>query len=400
MARRVVFGVVVFLLCVAASKKEATQALLAAAAEGEGDAIVAALAAGADPDARDANKSPALVLAASQTMFGREQKVMEAFVKAKANVNIADKDGMTPLMAACATDRWAIIEALLAAGAKTEAKDKDGWTAVHYATSNGKWASLDKLIAAKANVNAVDGDKYSAVMMAIGGGRGGMAEKLMKAGATFPTAWPDGASSLIHATGGRDLAAVRIALANNPKIDEPAPDDGFTPLAIASWNDDPQIVMELLRAGADPAIKNKEGKIALELATSQKNAEVIALLGGTWEKPRPKGGKTISIPCPTLGGTIESNLAVDGKMLVFTTTFPHPLSYYFGGGNMNRADSAKKSTYEGSFAPAYYLDTDSNAKTGRKAEMFEKEAQGADYTVGYDQYGTSVLLSYTNSKGE
>ena len=127
---------------------------------------------------------------------------------------------------------------------------------------------------------------------------------------------------------------------------------------------------------------------------------MIALLGGTWEKPRPKGGKTISIPCPALGGTVESNLAVDGKMLVFTTTFPHPLSYYFGGGNMNRAKSAKKFTYEGSFTPAYYLDTDSNAKTGRKGEMFEKEAQGADYTVEYDQYGTSVLLRYTNAKGE
>jgi hypothetical protein len=97
---------------------------------------------------------------------------------------------------------------------------------------------------------------------------------------------------------------------------------------------------------------------------------------------------------------VEANFALDGKALVVTTTYPHPLSWYFGGGNMNRADSAKKFTYEGSFQPAYYLDTDSNAKTGRKAEMFEKEAQGADYTVDYDQYGTSVNLDYVNAKGE
>jgi hypothetical protein len=402
MARRVLLCLLVVLLCAAATKKQATEQLLAAAAEGKGDAILAALAAGADPDARggDKDKTPVLVTVSSKALFGREKRVIAAFVKAKANLNAADAGGTTPLMAAVATDRSEIIDALIAAGAKIEAKDTDGWTAVHYAVTNGKWSALDKLIAAKADVNAVANDKYSAMMMAIGAGRGGIAEKLMKAGAKFPASWPDDESTLVHAVVGHDLQAVRIALANSPKIDEPAPDDGFTPLAIAAWNNDAQIVMELLRAGADPSIKDKKGKTALDQATSQKNTEIVALLGGKWDKPRPNGGKTISIPCPALGGTVESNLALDGKALVFTTTYPHPLAYYFGGGNVNRADSAKKYTYEGRFAPAYYLDTDSNLKTGRKAEMFEKEGEGADYSVEYSEYGTSVTLTYVNSKGE
>ncbi len=400
MARRVLSCLVIVLLCVAASKKDATRQLLAAAAEGEGDRIIAALEAGADPNALDEKKTPALVTASAQSMFGREKGVIAAFVKAKAKLEAADSDGATALMAATATNRGDIIDALIAAGAKIEAKDNDGWTAVHYAVTNGQWSALDKLIAAKANVNVVANDKYSAVMMAIGAGRGGIAEKLLKADATYPTAWPDKASTLIHAVGGRDLNAVRIALAHEPKIDEADPDDGFTALAIAAWNDDPQIVMELLRAGANPSIKDKKGKTALDNAVAQSNTEVIALLGGKWTKPRAAGGHTISIPCPGLGGKVESNLAVDGQALVFTTTFPHPLSYYFGGGHMNRADSAKLYTYDGGFAPAYYLDTDSNAKTGRKAGMLEKEAAGADYTVDYDEYGTSVTLRYVNAKGE
>ncbi len=400
MIRRVLFCLFIAVLGIAASKNEATKRLLAAAADGQGDAIIAALAAGADPNARSENKTPALVTVSTKALFGREKRVIAAFVKAKANLDAADPDGATPLMVAAATDRGEILESLIAAGAKLEAKDKDGWTAVHYAVANGNWMALDKLIAAKANVNVVAKDKYSALMMAIGSGRGGIAEKLMKAGAKWPASWPDGASGLVHATAGRDLRAVRIALANNPAIDEPSPDDGFTPLAIASWNGDAQIVMDLLRAGADPSIKDKKGKTALEHATSQEQTEIVALLGGKWDRPHPKGGRTISIPCPPLGGTVESNLAVDGKALVFSTTYPHPLSYYFGGGNMNRAATAKKFTYEGSFTAAYYLDTDSNAKTGRKAEMFEKEAEGADYTVEYDQYGTSVMLRYLNSKGE
>jgi ankyrin repeat protein len=400
MIRRVVFCLLAVVLGIAATKNEATSRLLAAAADGDGDKIIAALAAGADPNARSDTKTPALFTVSTKALFGREKQVIAAFVKAKADVNAADEDGDTPLMAAAATDRGEILELLIAAGAKIEAKDKDGWTAVHYAVTNGNGSVLDKLIAAKANVNAVAKDKYSALMMALASGRGGIAEKLMKAGAKYPTSWPDGLSGVIHATAGRDLAAVRIALANNPKIDDRAPDDGFTALALASWNGDAQIVMELLRAGADPSIKDKEGKTPLDQATHQQEPEIVALLGGTWDKPHPKGGKTISIPCQSLGGTVESNLAVEGKALVFTTTFPHPVSYYLGGGNMNRAETAKKFTYDGSFAPAYYLDTDSNAKTGRKAEMFEKEAEGAEYTVEYSQYGTSVMLHYTNSKGE
>jgi ankyrin repeat protein len=400
MARRVISCVVIFLICTAATKKDANEALLAAAAAGDGDKIIAALEAGANPNARNEKKMPALVLASMQSMFGRETKVMAAFIKAKADLNIADADGATPLMGAVANDRGDIIEALIAGGAKLEAKDSDGWTAIHYAVMNGNWSALNKLIAANANVNAVANDKYSAVMMAIGSGRGSIAEKLLKADAKFPTSWPDNASTLIHAVSGRDLEAVRIALAHDPKIDEPDPDDGSTPLAIAAWNDDAQIVMELLRAGANASIKDKKGNTPLDDAISQKNPEVAALLGGKWNKPHPEGGHTISIPCPGLGGTVESNLAVDGKTLVFTTTFPHPMSYYLGGGNMNRAESAKKFTYEGSFTPAYYLDTDSNVKTGRKADMLEKEAAGADYTVDYDQYGTTVVLHYLNSKGE
>lgn len=400
MHRRVLFSLLSLLLFVAATKNDATKRLLAAADDRDADGIVAALAAGADPNALSDNKTPALVTVASQTFFGHEKEVVAAFLKAKANLNVADADGATPLMAAAATDHGDTLEALIAAGAKLEAKDSDGWTAVHYAVMNSNWSVLDKLIAAKANVNAVANDKYSALMMALGSGRGSIAEKLMKAGAKWPASWPDGASTLLHATSGRDLQAVRIALANSPKLDDVTPDDGSTALSIAAWNGDAQIVMELLRAGANPAIKDKKGNTPLDDATSQKNTEIVALLGGKWDKPRPNGGKTISVPCPALGGTVESNFAVDGKALVFTTTFPHPLTYYLGGGNTNRAESAKKFTYEGSFTPAYYLDTDSNPKSGRKAEMFEKEAAGAEYSVEYSQYGTTVVLHYLTAKGE
>ncbi len=383
----------------APSKKDATAELLAATADGKGDRIIAALAAGADPNARNEQKTPALLTITSNTVWGDEKAVIAAFVKAKANLNITNSDGTTPLMAAAAKDRPNMIEPLIAGGAKVEATDTDGWTAIHYAANNGNWRSIEKLIAAKANLNAAAKDGWTAMMMALDGGKGGIAEKLVKAEAKMPTAWPDGASSLIHAVSGRDLGAVRIVLASNPKIDEAA-EDGFTPLSIAAYDGDAQIVMELLRAGANPSIKDKKGKTALDLATEREYFEVAALLGGPWKKPKPKGGKTISVPCPALGGAVETNFGIDGKALVVTTTYPHPMSYYFGGGHMNRAETAKKFTYEGGFAPGYYLDTDSNPKTGRKTSFLEKDAGGSEYSIDYSEYGTSVTLNYLNSKGE
>lgn len=366
MLRRVLFCLFTLLVCSAATNSAATKRLLEAVEGAHADAIVSALAEGADPNALTENKTPALVAVVTKSIWGHEQEVIAAFVKAKADLNAADADGATALMAAAATDADVILEALLAAGAKVDARDHDGWTAVHYATVNGNWQSLNKLIAAKANLDIAASDQYTALMMAIGSGRGNMAEKLINAGAKFPTAWPGGSSTLLHATSGRDLESVRIALAHNPKLNEPYAKDGSTPLIIAAWNGDAQIVMELLRAGADPSIKDKEGKTALDNAVEAKEPEIAALLGGKWDKPQPNGGKTISIPCEALGGTVESNIAVDGKALVLMTTFPHPVTYYLGG--------------DKSFTPTYSFDN--------------------SYSVFYDQYGTTVVLHYTNSKGE
>ncbi|MEO8035976.1 MAG: ankyrin repeat domain-containing protein, partial [Acidobacteriota bacterium] len=279
-----------------------------------------------------------------------------------------------------------------------DALDNDGWTALHYAASAGRTSAVKELIDAKTDVNLVAKDGWTPMMMALVSGRGGVVENLLKGGAKIPAKSPTGLSALYLAARGRDLSAVRQMLAAGQPLDG-RDEDEWTSLELASFYGDGQIVMELLRAGADASLKDKEGKTALDRAKENQDAELVGVLGGSWSKPKQSGGITINIPCPALGGTIETNLRVDGTALVVTTAFPRPLVYYFGGGNMNRAESAKKFTYEGSFVPAYYLDTDSNPKTGLKETMFDKEAIGSEYAIDYSQYGTSVTLTYKDSKG-
>jgi len=205
-------------------------------------------------------------------------------------------------------------------------------------------------------------------------------------------------TAILIATYGRDLQCVRQVLESGAPVTG-LDEDGWPAVEVAAFNGDGQIVMELLRAGADATIKDKEGKNALDRAKQNEHTEIAALLGAPWDVPKPKGGQTVVIPCPALGGKVNAHFVTDGPALVVTTMFPKPLTYYLGGGNTNRAKSAKTYTYEGSFAPAYYLDVDSNAKTGTKDQLF-KEANGAEYDIDYSQYGTSVTLTYHNSSGE
>jgi hypothetical protein len=257
---------------------------------------------------------------------------------------------------------------------------------------------VHELIEAGADMSIGDKDGWTPMMVALSTGRGSVVETLIKAGAKMPAQSPSGLSAVMLAARGRDLSAVRQVLALGLPLDG-RDDDQWTPLELSTYYGDGQIVMELLRAGADPSLKDKEGKTALDRATENKDVELAAVLGGPWNRPKLGSGTSVSIPCSALGGAVSANFAVDGDNLVVTTAFPRPLVYYLGGGNTNRAESAKKMTYEGSFVPAYYFDTDSNAKTGLKETPFDKEAIGSEYAIGYSQYGTTVTLEYKDSKG-
>ena len=402
MTRRVLALTLCFVILGATAAYAQTQAewtarLLAAAAEGDEDEILAAVAAGADVNARDAEKSTPLMLLSPHMLFGKERRIVEAMVKANVKIDAVNVDGTTALMWAASSGREGMVRLLLENGAKVDASDNDGWTALTYAASAGHWNAVKELIEAKANVNHKTKKGWTPLGMALFNGRGSAAENLIKAGATLPEKGGNGLSTVLLAAYGRDLASVRHVLAAERPLND-VNDEGMTALAVASFYGDGQIVMELLRSGADMSIKDTKGQTALDHAKANEHAEVVAILGGPWDKPKAKGGTNITIPCAALGGKVEANLAVDGQTLVVTTAYPKPLTWYIGGGNTNRASSAKNLVYEGSFTPSYYFDVDSNAKTGVK-ESFLKHDLGSEYAIDYGQYGTSVNLEYADSNG-
>ena len=360
---RAFFLALLSLLLVAATpqeKKAATAKLLAAAAEGDEDEILAAVAAGADVNARDPEKNTPLILMASQSLFGKERKIVEAMVAAKARVDDSADDGVTALMVASSAGRDGMVRLLLQNGAKVDKPDNDGWTPLMYASGAGHWSVVKELIDAEADVNHRDKKGWSPIVLALYNGRGSAAENLIKAGAKLPEQGPNGMSMALMATYGRDLACVEHVIKSGAKLDG-VDEDGWCSLAVAASNGDAQIVMELLRAGANPAIKDKEGKTAVDRARQYKLTEIASLLGDPWKKTLPSSGTTVTIPC---SGDVKANFTADESLLTVTTLYPKPLTYYIGG--------------DKPFTPTYAL---------------------GDLMLGYSQYGTSVTLEYQDSKG-
>jgi hypothetical protein len=107
--------------------------LLDAAARGDGPRLTALLAAGADPEARDAEGRPALLLAVAS---GRERAV-EALLRGGARPDPLTGSGWTPLHEASRNGTLEAARALLDAGAGPDPRDRIRGTPLDVAEQAG-----------------------------------------------------------------------------------------------------------------------------------------------------------------------------------------------------------------------------------------------------------------------
>jgi ankyrin repeat protein len=371
--------------------------LLIAALEGDLTAIQATLAAGADPQARDDEGNSALHLVMYERLWGKEMEVIEALLKAGLSLETKNYALQTPLLIAAREGRDQSIAALVAKGAAINVQDVDGWSALTMAAFNGQKAAIEQLLAAKADHTLRTLDGWDPLLIALTEGRGSAAAALVAGGAEI-RAREGSSPPLILATFSADLESVRLVLAK--KADLAARDrDGWSALAIAANNGWAQMVMEFLRAGMDPALKDNEGKTALDRARANGHKTIATLLGDPWLKPETKG-QAAKIPCPDLNGEVTASIDVMGEELTFWTAYTKPLPYYLGGGLVNRAPSAIKYTYDALLSPTFHIDTDFNRETGRKGSAEEPWVAGSEVSLEYSEYATSSFFEYEGAGGE
>jgi len=222
-------------------------------------------------------------------------KAVEALIAGGTDLNQLGPDQNTPLMIAITFDQSDVTKALINGGAKLDLKNKDGTTALISAAFFGQPEVVKLLLEKGADINARNNtgstalasaeapwelakgilDFLSAIVYGPAGvavdyervkaGRPVCAQILREAGGN--AAAPAGGGTLIDAVYNEDLAAVKKLIAEGANVNMRKADDGSTPLHVAVFVCNIEIVKVLLAAKADVNAKDNKGQTPVFLTT-------------------------------------------------------------------------------------------------------------------------------------
>lgn len=229
----------------------AADSRLADAVRDRDDRVVSALLAqrGIDVNAPEADGATALHWAA----HFNDLALTERLIKAGANVNAANRFGVTPLILAASHGRGArVVEKLLAAGANPDALTREEENALLLASRAGDTDSVRLLLAKGAPVWAPEGWRgQTALMWAAAENHPETVKALLAAGADMRAKTVNGFTALLFAVRAGHQDVVKLLLDRGADIDD-AMGNGTSALTIATLNAHWDLGVYLLERGANP----------------------------------------------------------------------------------------------------------------------------------------------------
>ncbi len=240
------------------------QSLLEAVRRGEPAAVDAAIAKGADVNARQGDGATALHWAVHHD----DREMVAKLLRAGADAKAANELGVTPLMLACLNASPRMVDVLLEAGANPDAAAPGRETPLMVGSWTGSGEVVRLLIAAGADVNAKEASRQqTALMWAASERHAEIVRLLVQSGADLhartavnlpnrkPGMRPSGAAAagltaLLFAARVGDVESARILLDAGAKVDDTS-DEGLSALGFATVRGQVPMAMFLLTRGAD-----------------------------------------------------------------------------------------------------------------------------------------------------
>jgi ankyrin repeat protein len=246
------------------------------------DRLKELITTGADLSQANRYGFTALHLAARQN----NTEAIQLLINNGADVNAQTLGGFTALHIAVAFNNEPALVALLKAGANPNAQTVTGQTPLHLAVALGNANSITHLIYAGADQNIKNKQNRTPLILAQRIGDATII-KILQAPSMSPVGGGVGfkkptytkAQDLVAAIKNNSLTRTDLNLfitATGFTINTPI--DGQTLLHYAILSNNPSMVINVLRAGANPNTQNSAGQTPLFVATARNNIHIIRLL--------------------------------------------------------------------------------------------------------------------------
>ena len=249
---------------------------------GSAPALRALLDSGLDPNTKTAKGTDVLMTAAT------DPDKVKLLIARGADVNARANSGFTPLMVACSYGNTLdVARQLIASGALVNLKGKiktpTNDSPLFYAVSSGESAKVQLLLShgADPNQKTIIFSIFPAtpLMLATFFGSQTIIRDLVKSGADLRVTDADGMNLIGMAALSGDGETVKTLAELGVDVNH-VDKHSMTPLLWAATLEYPNVslVRNLIAAGADPAIKGKNGVTAVSQARKYANHEVLAVL--------------------------------------------------------------------------------------------------------------------------
>jgi ankyrin repeat protein len=215
------------------------------------------------------------VTALSLAAHGGFLKVVQALVEAKAEVDVADEEEITPLLAAFKANHYEVVTFLLEHGANANDLYTDDKNKVHsllmdsIQLSNVELATL--FVDKNANLTFVDDEGVTPLIQASYQGLLSVVEKLLEKGADITSANHEGINALIAAASEGHIEIVNTLLKHKHCDINARDKDGTNALMAAAVRGHKDVIKILIDHKADINAQNSDGHTALMFAYNGKN---------------------------------------------------------------------------------------------------------------------------------